>query len=92
MTYAPLAAAPPRARVLRTALLQRFNTLLAKHLALVHTGSARETASLGGRLCALRGLVFFELKHGALKPATSYYLHLTTNHLPLYYLPLATEY
>jgi len=77
-TYAPLAAAPPRARVLRTALLQRFNTLLAKHLALVHTGSARETASLGGRLCALRGLVFFELKHGALKPFT-----LTTYTLPL---------
>ena len=41
VTYAPLAAAPPRARVLRTALLQRFNTLLAKHLALVHTGSVR---------------------------------------------------
>jgi hypothetical protein len=26
-------------------------------------------ASLGGRLCALRGLVFFELKHGALRRA-----------------------
>ena len=46
VTYAPLAAAPPRARVLRTALLQRFNTLLAKHLALVHTGSARALGRL----------------------------------------------
>ena len=77
MAYAPLAAAPPRARVLRTALLQRFNSLLANHLALVYTGSARESSglesesptSLGGRLCALRGLIFFELKHGALKRA-----------------------
>ena len=79
VAYAPLAAAPPRARVLRTALLQRFNSLLTSHLALVHTGSARESVesadlergvvhtSLGGRLGALRGLIFFELKHAALK-------------------------
>ena len=79
--FAPLAGAPARVRVLRTALLQRFNSLLARHLPLVHTGSVREEehlegelhlgvpTSLGGRLCALRGLIFLEVKLGPLKRA-----------------------
>eukprot|EP00965_Chrysotila_dentata_P004701 153209-Pleurochrysis_carterae.AAC.2 len=74
---AKLAATDTRARCLRFALLQRFNSLLLKLMPLVHTAHAahaEETEgeagadgpaaarTLGGRLCQLRGLLFFDAK------------------------------
>jgi len=68
--FAELAATTPSARCLRFYLLQRFNQLLYKNLPLVHTASGGlQPHTLGGRLCLLRGLIFFDAKLGFLQQA-----------------------
>ena len=54
---------------MRLGLLQRFNQLLTRNIATVHTGMPRKLETLGGRLCMLRGAILLETKLNALEQA-----------------------
>ena len=60
--YPQLVTCSQSALVQRWLLLCKFNKRVEATLELAHTGWTAQPHTLGARLCALRGLVFWELE------------------------------